>query len=49
MIVIIKNDPLLLKIRKVLKNFKESVMLDAQMKLNMWKAKRNSKFMEETN
>ncbi len=43
MIVIMKDDPLILKIRKALKNFKEAVMLDANSKVNKWEDKRNKK------
>lgn len=39
MLVIMKDDPLLLKIRKALKNFKEEVMKDAHQKVEKWENK----------
>ena len=38
---IMKNDPLMEKIRKALKNFKENVMDYANFKLKMWQENRS--------
>ncbi len=42
-VVIMKNDPVMEKIRKALKNFKEAIMKDAKMKLKRWQEKRSLK------
>lgn len=39
-ITIMKNDPVLEKIRIFLKNFKENIMENANMRLKIWKKRR---------
>ena len=40
---VLKDDPMLEKIRKTLKEFKENIMINARLKLKQWEVKKNGK------
>lgn len=42
-VVIMKKDPIMEKIRKALRNFKEDIMKDANMKLKKWERKKEER------